>query len=138
MPDRTREVQRLEKFLESTGITLSDSVSDLRGASSRAMLAALIEGERDPEKLVGLGKGVMRKRIPELVETLTGRFQDHHAFICAMHLDRIDSLTRRVEKLTVRIDEAMAPFQAALGFLTTISGVSILVADVITAKPGRT
>lgn len=132
--DRVREIQRLEKFLESTGIKLSDSVSDLMGASSRAMLAALIDGERDPQKLAEMAKGVMRKRIPELIEALTGRFQDHHAFICSMHLDRIDSLTRWADKLTTRIDEAMAPFQAAREFLATIPGVSILVADVIIGR----
>lgn len=134
--DRTREVQRLEKFLESTGIKLSDSVSDLMGVSSRAMLAALIDGERDPQKLAELAKGVMRKRIPELVEALTGRFGDHHGFICSMHLDRIDSLTRWVDKLTEHINEAMAPFQVAREFLATIPGVSTLVADVIIAETG--
>ncbi len=134
--DRTREGQRLEKFLESTGIKLSDSVSDLMGASSRDMLAALINGERDPQKLADLARGVMRKRIPELVEALTGRFGEHHGFICAMHLDRIDSLTGWVDKLTARIDEAMEPFRIAREFLATIPGVSTLVADVIIAETG--
>lgn len=134
--DRTREGQRLEKFMESTGIKLSDSVSDLMGASSRDMLAALINGERDPQKLADLARGVMRKRIPELVEALTGRFGEHHGFICAMHLDRIDSLTDWVDKLTARIDEAMEPFRIAREFLATIPGVSTLVADVIIAETG--
>ncbi len=135
--DRVREIQRLEKFLESTGIKLSGSVSDLMGVSSRAMLAALIiAGERDPQVLAELAKGVMRKRIPELVEALTGRFGEHHAFIATMHLDRIDSLTGWIEKLTTRIDEAMAPFRAAREFLATIPGVSTLVADVIIAETG--
>ena len=134
--DRNREVQRLEKFLESTGIKLSDSVSDLMGVSSRAMLAALIHGERDPQKLAELAKGVMRKRIPELVEALTGRFQEHHAFICSMHLERIDSLTRWVDELTSRIDGVMVPYLTAREFLATIPGVSTLVADVIIAETG--
>ncbi len=134
--DRTREGQRLEKFLESTGIKLSGSVSDLMGASSRDMLAALINGERDPQKLADLARGVMRKRIPELVKALTGRFGEHHGFICAMHLDRIDSLTGWVDKLTARIDEAMEPFRIAREFLATIPGVSTLVADVIIAETG--
>lgn len=134
--DRTREIQRLEKFLESTGLKLSDYVSDLMGASSRAMLEALIKGERDPQVLANLAKGRMRPRIPELVDALTGPFEEHHAFICAMHLERIDSITGWVEKLTVRIEEAMEPFLVAREFLTTIPGVSVLVADVIVAETG--
>ena len=49
--DRTRQVHRLEKFLESTGIKLSSVAFALTGASSRAMLDALIAGERDPQVL---------------------------------------------------------------------------------------
>ena len=134
--DRTRETQRLEKFLESTGIKLSASVSDLLGVSARAMLDALIDGERDPAVLADLAKGTMRRRIPELVEALTGRFKEHHAFICRMHLDRIDSITTWINRLTGKIEEAMAPFQVAREFLTTIPGVSTLVADVIIAETG--
>lgn len=134
--DRTREVQRLEKFLESTDIKLSDYVSNLMGMSSRAMLTALINGERDPQVLANLAIGRMRPRIPELIEALTGRFEDHHAFICTMHLDRVDSITNWVDALTVRIDEAMEPYRVAREFLGTIPGVSVLVADVIIAETG--
>lgn len=46
--ERTRETQRLEKLLEDTGIKLSATVSNILGVSGRAMLEALIAGERDP------------------------------------------------------------------------------------------
>lgn len=134
--DRTRECHRLEKFLESTGIKLSANVSDLLGSSSRAMLQALINGERDPSRLAELAKGVMRRRIPELTEALTGRFREHHGFICRMHLDRIDSIDAWIGQLDERIEEAMAPFRAARDFLTTIPGVSTTVADVLVAETG--
>lgn len=49
--DRAKQVQRLEKFLESSGIKLSSVATDLTGVSARAMLEALIAGERDPQVL---------------------------------------------------------------------------------------
>ena len=134
--DRTREIQRLEKFLEGSGIKLSSVVSDLTGVSSRAMLEALIQGERDPEVLAGLAKGTLRSRIPALVDALTGRFKEHHAFMARLHLDQIDAQTRIINALTDRIEEAMAPFRAARDFLATIPGVSLKVADVIIAETG--
>jgi transposase len=134
--DRTREIHRLEKFLESTGIKLSGTVSDLTGVSARAMLRALIDGERDPAVLAQLARGTMRRKIPALTQALTGRFTDHHAFICRMHLERIDSITVWADRLTERIEEAMRPFRAARDFLTTIPGVSETVADVIVAETG--
>jgi transposase len=134
--DRTREIQRLEKFLEGSGIKLSSVVSDLTGVSSRAMLEALVSGERDPEVLAGLAKGTLRSRIPELVEALTGRFKAHHAFMARLHLDQIDAQSRIIDALTGRIEEAMEPFRAAREFLATIPGVSLKVADVIIAETG--
>ena len=134
--DRTREIQRLEKFLESSGIKLSSVVSNLLGVSSRAMLEALINGERNPEVLAGLAKGTLRSKIPELIDALTGRFKEHHAFMARLHLDQIDAQTRIIDALTERIEEAMTPFRAAREFLATIPGVSLKVDDVILAETG--
>ena len=134
--DRTREIQRLEKFLEGSGIKLSSVVSDLTGASSRAMLDALVAGERNPQVLAGLARGTLRSKIPALVEALTGRFKEHHAFMARLHLDQIDAQSRIASALTARIEEAMAPFQAAREALATIPGVSARVADVIIAETG--
>ena len=134
--DRAREIQRLEKFLEGSGIKLSSVVADLTGVSSRAMLEALIGGERDPEVLAGLARGTLRSKIPELVDALTGRFKGHHAFMARLHLDQIDAQSRIIEALTARIEEAMAPFRTARDFLATIPGVSLRGAEVIIAETG--
>ena len=56
------------------------------------MLTALIEGERDVHTLAEMAKARMRSKIPQLVEALTGNFGDHHAFLCRLHLERIDQL----------------------------------------------
>ena len=134
--DRTRQVQRLEKFLESSGIKLSSVASALTGASSRAMLDALVAGERDPQVLAELAKGKLRNKIPQLVDALHGRFTEHHAFMVGEYLIQIDTQTRMIDRLTARIDDAMAPFRPARDVLITIPGVSVAVADVIIAETG--
>jgi transposase len=78
--ERAREIQRLEKLLEDAGITLSAVASDITGVSGRAMLKALIAGQRDPAALADLAKRRPRSKIPALTEALTGRFGEHHAF----------------------------------------------------------
>src|SRR6266700_6288440 len=55
--DRTRHVQRLEKLLEDALIKLSTVATDIMGKSGRAMLEALISGQRDPKVLAGLARG---------------------------------------------------------------------------------
>src|SRR5438309_922196 len=90
---RTAEKQRVEKLLEAALIKLSVVVSDLFGVSGRAMLAALMAGERDPAVLAGLARGSMRSKTSRLAEALTGRFTDHHAFLLTQMLQRIDAIS---------------------------------------------
>jgi transposase len=98
--ERTREVQRLEKLLEDAGIKLSSVACDITGVSGRAMLEALIAGRRDPAVLADLARRRMRSKIPALTEALTGRFNDHHAFMARLFLDRIDAHTAARSKNT--------------------------------------
>lgn len=51
---RTAEKQRVEKLLEDAGVKLSVVASDIFGVSGRAMMDALIAGERDPARLSDL------------------------------------------------------------------------------------
>ncbi|WP_328870272.1 IS110 family transposase [Streptomyces sp. NBC_00287] len=134
--ERGQIVQRLEKLLEDTGIKLAAVASDIMGVSGRAMLEALIAGERDPQTLADLAKRKLRNKIPELTEALTGRFLHHHAFLTRLHLDHYDQLTDAIGQLDTRIEEAMAPFRPALDLLDTIPGINQAVAEVIIAETG--
>lgn len=129
-----REIQRLEKLLEDSGIKLSSVASDITGGSGRAMLEALIAGGRDPVELAELAKRRMRVKIPALTEALTGRFGPHHAFLARLHLDLIDQRSHAVEVLTARIEVVMTPILPVRDLLVTIPGVSTIVADVIIAE----
>jgi transposase len=115
--DRSRQVQRLEKLLEDALIKLSTVATDITGVSGRAMIEALIEGQRDPRVLAELARGRMKAKRAALVEALTGRFDDHHAELARMLLDQIDALTRQIDTLTARIDEHIAalPETPAIG-----------------------
>jgi transposase len=108
--ERTRDKQRAEKLLEDAQIKLSAVISDIFGASGRAMLAALIGGQRNPHALAALARGSMRAKTSVLQEALTGHFTDHHAFMLGMMLARIDALTTQIDTLTTRIGEAIAPY----------------------------
>jgi transposase len=134
--ERGREIQRTEKLLEDAGIKLSSVASDIGGVSGRAMLEALIAGQRDPAALADLAKRRLRSKIPELTEALTGRFNEHHAFLAQLHLNLIDQHTRAIEELTARIEVVMEPFRGARDLMVTIPGISTGVADVIIAETG--
>lgn len=134
--ERGRESQRLEKLLEDAGIKLSAVASDITGVSGRAMLEALIAGQRDPAALAELAKRRLRSKIPALTEALTGRFGEHHAFLTRLHLDLIDQHTHAIDELTARIEVVIEPFRGVRDLIVTIPGISVRVADVIIAETG--
>ncbi|HEX2184444.1 MAG TPA: IS110 family transposase [Chloroflexota bacterium] len=111
--ERSRHKQRLEKLLEDALIKLGTVATDIFGVSGRAMLEALIAGERDPKVLAELARGRLRVKHAALVEALTGQFSEHHAVVARMLLDQIDALGGQIEQLTVLIEEAIAAIPAA-------------------------
>lgn len=111
--ERSRHVQRLEKLLEDALIKLSSVATDIMGVSGRAMIDALIAGERDPRVLAGLARGRMRVKHARLVEALTGRFDDHHAELARLLLGQFDGLSAQIDMLTLRTEQLIAAIPAA-------------------------
>ena len=96
---RTAEKQRVEKLLEDAQIKLSVVASDIFGVSGRAMLAALVAGERDPKVLAQLARARMRAKLGLLVEAFSGFFTDQYAFLLGKMLARVDALDADLAKL---------------------------------------
>lgn len=134
--ERGRETQRLHKVLEDAGVKLSSVASSVLTKSGREMIDALIAGERDSEVLAEMAKGRMRAKIPRLQDALAGRFNEHHALLCQAMLARIDQADATIEVLGDRIEELLAPYEAAVSLLVTIPGVSFRTAQVILAEIG--
>jgi transposase len=133
---RTAEKQRVEKLLEDAQIKLSVVAADIFGVSGRAMLAALVAGERDPKRLAQLARTRMRAKLGQLQEAFTGQFSDHHAFLLQTMLARIDQASADIAELEAKIDEMVAPFQAVVDRLDEITGVGRTAAQVIIAEIG--
>jgi len=134
--EHTSECQRVQKTLEDAGIKLGSVASDVLGVSGRLMLQALAAGERDPEVLAELAKGLLRKKIPELREALRGRFTDHHALMVRLSLDHAKYLEAAIAELDAQVDRVMAPFVEARDHLDTITGVGKRAAECIIAEIG--
>jgi transposase len=135
---RGMEAQRLEKELEDTGMKLSSVLSDITGATGRAILNALIGGERDPEALADLAIRRARRKIPALIEALDGEFTEHHAFMCRHFLDEIDHLTAVIDQLDRRIAALLTRLERDedIENLDSIPGIGPSGAQVIIAETG--
>ena len=132
--DCTGEKNRVEKLLEDAQIKLSVVASDIFGVSGRDMMAALIAGERDPKVLAQLARSRMRVKIPQLEEAFVGRFGEHHRFLLAKMLQRVDAISADIAEVDARIDAEIAPFADTVARLDQIPGVAVTAARVIIAE----
>ena len=105
--DSRRVKQRVEKLLEDALVKISSVLTDVHGASGRAIMEALIAGERDPKALAELAKGRARARLADLAEACDGRFTEHHARLARLLLGQLDDLGARITSLTTLLDDAI-------------------------------
>jgi transposase len=133
---RVSEISRLGNVLQDAGIKLDSVAWSVSTKSGRLMIEALIDGERRGAVLADLAIGRMRSKIADLSMALEGRFGDHHAMLCRLHLDHLDHLDGMLAKLDAQIEAMMQPFRAARGLLTTIPGIGPLSAAAVSIHGG--
>jgi transposase len=134
--DKARVANRIQKVLEDANIKLASVATDVLGASGRAILEAMIEGEKDAEKLANMAKHILRKKIPQLQQALTGKVRDHHRFLLRKLLEQVKFLEGQIEEIDRQVREQISPFQWAITLLKSIPGVSEITAWVLVAEIG--
>lgn len=89
------------------------------------MIEALLEPEqnKDANALAELARGKLRAKLPELRKALQGRFREHHGFLVTEILAHVDYMDEALDRMTVRIEEAIRPFAGEVDRLRTIPGV---------------
>jgi transposase len=134
--EATRHTQRIQKTLESAGLKLTGLISDILGATGRAILEALIAGESDPTVLAQLKRKGIRASQEQLRDALQGRLQDHHRLLLRLHLEQVDALEQAITELETRMGELLDPFRSHVERLKTIPGIQETTARIILAEIG--
>ena len=136
VPQRSSEIQRLGGVLQDAGIKLDSVASSIDTVSGMAMIRGLIDGERRGAVLAELARGRMRSKIADLSQALEGRFGDHHALMCQLHLDHIAQLNEMIAKLDAQVEAMMVPFARQRDLLATAPGIGPMAAAAIISEIG--
>jgi transposase len=134
--EQASHVQRLQKTLEDANLKLGSVLTDVMGLSGRAILEALVAGERDPDRLLALVHPRVKAEPARLRAALTGRLTDRHRFLLRLHLGQYDALAAALAEIDVEVERDLDPFRDAVRLLRTIPGVGDLAARVIVAEIG--
>jgi len=131
-----QHTHRIQKTLEDANIKITGVITDLLGVSGRAILTGLIAGETDPARLLARTTGRLRADPGRLLDGLQGRVTAHHRFLLQLHLDQIATLEAGIARIEAALEDRLRPFRDTIARLTTIPGVSVLVAQTIVAEIG--
>lgn len=106
----------MQKALTQMNVRLSEAISDIMGASGRKIIAAIIDGQRDPEKLVEYcERSILNKKRELVVKALQGEYREEHVFALVQahrtwhyYQEMIFECDKEVEKLLSKINNGKA------------------------------
>jgi transposase len=134
--DHTAVANRMQKILEDANIKLASVASDGLGVSGRAILARLLAGEEDAEKLAALSRGRLRSKLPAMQLALEGRMTEHHRWMLRVLREQLVFLEGQIAKLEAKIQDQVSDYREALELCTTIPGVEEVAAANLLAEIG--
>ncbi|HXR68094.1 MAG TPA: IS110 family transposase [Dermatophilaceae bacterium] len=134
--EKVGHVQRIQKTLEDGNIKIASVASDIMGVSGRAILEALIAGETDPDKLADRASGRLKASRATIVESLRGRVTANHRLLLRLHFDQVKAIEEAIATVDKEVDALIEPFRTAADRLSTIPGISDVVAEVIVSEIG--
>ena len=134
--EKTRTSTRIEKVLEDANIKLGSVASEVMGVSGRAMIQALLEGEKDSAQIADLARRSLRGKIPELQKALEGHLTEHHRFLLRLLWKELTQQEALIAELEARIQERTRCFAPQIERLDGVPGVDRRVAEVVLAELG--
>jgi len=104
-------LRRMQKSLDQMNVRVHRAVADLQGATGMAIVRAIVEGERDPEKLAKLRDPRCRKSEAAIAEELTGHWREDHLFSLRQALKMYHSIQERISDYDKEALEKLAAME---------------------------
>ena len=112
---RAQVIQRIQKVLEGANIKLSSEVTKIVGASGRAMLEALADGNNDVKAMADLAQGKLCKKRPALEESLNGLMGPHQQLMLKSQLRDLDFMDEEIAQMDEEVANRVRPLRGDNG-----------------------
>lgn len=106
----SQHVQHIQKALEEMNLKLTEVVSDILGLTGRAILQAILTGERDPRRLAKLRHERCKRTQAEIARALRGNWRDEHLFALGQALALYDFYHAQLQECDARIAAYLPTF----------------------------
>ncbi|MBL1230186.1 IS110 family transposase [Enterococcus sp. BWB1-3] len=135
--DLNREKNRGHMVLQSAGIKLTSVIKDVYGKSGRALLYALIENKEITETLIlECVYTTLRRKVPQLMDSLEGFMTVHYRKMLALHLKQIECLEKQIQEVEETINDYLTPYEDYVERLEELPGINRRTAAIVLAEIG--
>ena len=135
--EKTRCINRLEKFLQTHGFKLSSVLSDINSVSGLRILSVLAQkgslSLEDVEKAISSNT---KNSAESIQNAICGRLNTYECFLLSDYLDQLSSIQQHIDKILAMMATISAPYEKALYQLDSIPGIDITAAMLIIAEIG--
>ena len=105
---RAQVIQQMQKSLDQMNICVHKALSDVDGVTGRAIIKAIIDGERNPYILASLRDKRCKKNMKEFAEHLTGTWREEHLFILEEAFNTMCFLDNSIANYDKKVEELLA------------------------------
>jgi transposase len=134
--DRNRVINRIGRLLQAANLKLSSVLSDIVGLSGRRILRAIAGGRSNRDQLAELVHHRLNGKKALIARALEGRYSEHFRYLLTELLDELDRLDAKVTEFTGRLEWYMMPHADVVDRLSTVPGISRIVAWTLIAEMG--
>jgi transposase len=110
--DASRYLNRMQKAMELMNIKLHTVISDIAGKSGQRIVEAIINGERDAQKLSELTDPRIKASREEIIKSLQGYWRHEHLFELRQCHQMYHELNERVRECDHEIESQLQPIIA--------------------------
>lgn len=98
-------IQRIQKALTEMNLQLANVISDLSGITGLRILHAIVQGERNPERLAALRDWRIKASEKEVAKSLQGNWRDELIFVVEENLALYEVYQQKIRHCDERIEQ---------------------------------
>jgi transposase len=106
--DMAKQLQLMQKVLTEMNIKLQHVFSDIDGVSAQAIIEAILNGERDVEKLAALRDRRCRSKHEDILEALRGDYRDEYLLVLKQTRETYQHMQGQLSELDQKIVEVIS------------------------------
>lgn len=108
---RAKHIQHMQKALQQMNLKLTNVLSDITGTTGMAIIRAILEGERDPQRLAAFRNAHCAKSEEEIAKSLEGNWREEHLFALKQALEFYDYYSQQIAACDLELERRYQQFE---------------------------